>query len=420
MLNVDLSNIWCSVSLPKLLQEEKSIFDAHMTLSGGVDRQNGWENWFSLSDAAAREFLEPVEKAAVRIRTESEYLVVVGGGLAALGVRAALSLMPERTSSLKLIFCGEDCSTDRWLRIVARLERATFSVLTLSATGSELTALLTTRGLRRILESRYGEKAKERIYVSAPEHSALYRNARMEGYTALAVPACPGGSTSALAPAGLVILGAAGLRISELYEGARDMAEQCDIRSFENPVWMCAGPRTALRHQGFLGETVCTASPDAELFGKWWSQYLAAAEKNGFYASACLPEDLFRMGEQLLRPQRFVTLLMLPRTGKRVAVETDWKDMDGLNCLAGKDLDGVEATILDEVRETLMEHGVPTLTVLCEEALTPRTLGELMWFVEFSGALSAAALGEDPGAQPGIRDFRAKTDRALGRNSSNM
>jgi len=420
MLSVDLSNIWCSVSLPKLLQEEKGIFDAHMALAGGVERQNGWQNWFSQSDAAAREWMTPAEQAAMRIRTGSDYLVVVGGGLCTLGVRAALSLMPERSSSLRLIFCGEDCSTERWLRIVDLLENASFSVLAVSSTGTELTTLLTMRSLRRILEARWGDKARDRIYVSAPEHSSLYRTAKMEGCTALAMPTCPGGCTSVLSPAGLTILGAAGLRIPELYEGARDMAEQSDIRSFENPVWLCTGTQIALRQQGFVGQTLCTATPDAELFGKWWQQSLSAAEKNGFYASVCLPEDFFRMGEQLLRPNRFVTLLLLPRTAKRVAVETDWKDMDGLNCLAGRDLEGVEATIVDTLRDTLMEHGVPTVTVQCEEALTPRTLGELVYFVELTVALTAAAAGEDPGAQPGIRDFRAKLDRALGRNSSNM
>lgn len=420
MLNVDLSNIWCSVSLPKLLQEEKCIFDAHMALAGGVERQNGWQNWFSQSDAAARQWLAPVEEAAARVRMDSEYLVIVGGGLTALGARAALAAMPQRRSTLRFIFCGEDCSTERWLRLVATLEKATFSVLVISSTGTELPALLTLRSLRRMLEARYGDKTKERIYLSAPEHSSLYRTAKMEGYTTLAMPTCPGGSTSVLSPAGLMILAAAGLRIRDVYEGARDMAEQSDIRSLENPVWLCSGSQTVLRRQGFLGETVCTTTPGTELLGVWWRQSLAAAEKNGFYASASLPEELFRTGEQLLRRGRFVTMLLMPRTDKRVPVETDWKDMDGLNCLAGRDLDSVDEIMLDTVRDTLMEHGVPAVTVLCEEALNDDRLGELLYFIEFSVALTAKAAGEEPGGQPKIREFRAKLDGRLGRPSSNM
>lgn len=51
MLNVDISNIWCSVSLPNLLESEQEIANAHAALADGkganflawLEKDNGTE-----------------------------------------------------------------------------------------------------------------------------------------------------------------------------------------------------------------------------------------------------------------------------------------------------------------------------------------------------------------------------------------
>ena len=61
MISVDISNIWCSVSLPDLLASEKTIFDAHMVLGGGEQKKNNpWLSWLDGSDEARRTWVNPV------------------------------------------------------------------------------------------------------------------------------------------------------------------------------------------------------------------------------------------------------------------------------------------------------------------------------------------------------------------------
>ena len=91
----------------------------------------------------------------------------------------------------------------------------------------------------------------------------------------------------------------------------------------------------------------------------------------------------------------FETLLRCTPVSKKVPVEMDWKDYDGLGFLSGRNLDFVEERTLTALAETHNYAGVPLLDVDAGE-LTTETLGELFCFFELSSALTARLLGADP------------------------
>ena len=419
MISVDISNIWCSVSLPELLQSEKAMLEAHTKLSG-ERRQNSWLSWLDGSDDARRTWVNPVIAAAEKIRANSEILVVVGGGLSAAAAQAAIRLLPARAANLRLLFLGQDYSTEKWLRAVQTLEHAEFSVLVAAPTGDETAPLITLRALRWIMEKRYGSAAKDRIYISAGNpHSALMELGEALGCNILPMPDSPGAATSALNSASLLIMAAAGISPGLVYTGAAEAAAAYDDRSFDNPVWLYAASRFVLKNSGLGSELLCTPDPASESFGSWWLRTMAAAgNKDGcgvFLSHAKLPDDFFIMGDALLQPSHFATLLRLPLTNKKATVEVDWKDLDGLNCLAGQDLTFVEGKMLDAVAAAMTEQEVPFLTIECDEEPTDDRAGELFCFLEMAAGLSAQVMGVSPAVRRHVPAVLEALDRELGR-----
>ena len=93
MINVELSNIWSSVSLPELLGREKALFDAHLRLRANRENEQPFLGWLGQSDALTARTLHAVRKAAEQIRAAGSICVVVGSGGAWLAAQAALGLL---------------------------------------------------------------------------------------------------------------------------------------------------------------------------------------------------------------------------------------------------------------------------------------------------------------------------------------
>ena len=421
MISVDISNIWCSISLPDLLAEEKNIFDAHLQLGGGEYKNNPWFNWLDSDHEARRSWVNPVITAAEKIRSDSQILVVVGGGLPAAAARAAIRLLPGLSSPLRLLFVGEDYSSEKWLRVVKALETVDFSVLVTAPGKNETPALVALRSLRWIMEKRYGDFAKNRIYIAPPTPgSTLQKVADTLGCQTLPMPADKFAPASSLSPAALLMMAAAGINPGLLYSGAAAFAEENDIRSFDNPLWLYAAARKLLCGSGHPSEVICTTDPNADALGAWWQRTMSfAANKSGNLVAmqhARLPEDFFIAGDSLLQPGQFASVLRFPTQSRKVSVETDWADPDGLNALAGLDLSVLESRTLEAITDAFIRDEVPFVSIDCDEPMTDDKVGELLCFIEQAAALSARAMDADPTAQPLSAAVLKTLDSTLGRN----
>ena len=89
MINVDISNVWCDLSLPDLLEIEKEVHDAHEMLREGTGAGAEFRDWMDLPVRESTEQIERILKAAEKIRGDSDVCVVTGIGGSYLGSRAA-------------------------------------------------------------------------------------------------------------------------------------------------------------------------------------------------------------------------------------------------------------------------------------------------------------------------------------------
>ena len=418
MVNVDLSNIWCSVSLPDLLGSEQEIAAAHAALAEGSDvpawLSGDWEPE-----------LARLKEAAQTIRGCAQTLVVVGGDSAAAGVRALDELLRSRSDRLEILFAGDHLSTRSWQALAAHLEGRDFCVHLLGRTGREIQTAATIRSLRWLLERRYGtEKARERVFVTTdPEKGFLRRLSAEEGYWTFNLPRTLGSYACPLNPGALLALAAAGIDVGKILEGAAAAENALRIRSFENPAWLYAAARHILWQRGRRVEYLSAGEPDAGGLVRWWSRLFAArgclSGQGLMPAAAEIPGDVQAFTGFLTEgaAPAVQTVLRFDPPAQKVPVEMDWKNLDGLNVLEGYTLDYVQEQALAGAVQAGYDGGVPVIAVDAG-GLDPESLGSLLYFCELSSCLCAGLLGrdvyEDTEEAPALRAMAALLENAGG------
>ena len=431
MINADISNIWGELSLPALLALEREVFDAHMRLTDKTGRGADYLGWMALPDRMTTTELQRIRQAAERIREQSQVLVVVGIGGSYLGARAAIELLRGQqynltSKTIQILFAGNSFSTRSHQELLELLSGRDFSVCIISKSGTTMEPALVTRSLKWLLEQKYGaEEAKKRIYViTDPARGALRQMAQQEGYEAFPIPPDVGGRYSVLSAVGLLPMAVAGIDPGQVLMGGSEARRQLDIRSFENPAWLYAAARTLLYRGGKSIEVLCSWEPRFAVFGRWWQQLFGESEgkegKGLFPVSLEFSADLHSMGQMIQQGPRnlFETVVRFAPPEQQVAVEMDWKDLDGLNYLQGKTFEDVAEQACQGTIAAHVDGGVPVITL--EAGPTDAgTVGELFYFFELSCALSAYLLDVNPFDQPGVEQYKENMYALLGRPKNN-
>jgi len=406
MINVDISNVWTCVTLPELLGSEREVFDAHNLLRNNRPDSPNFLGWLSMPDNISARLIHSIRKASERICANSEILVVCGTGGAYLGAQAAIDLYCGAGRNLlghlpKLLFTGGSLSSRQWLELSQLLEDKDYSLHIISADGTSISTNIAARGLRWMMERKYGPKAKERISVATMVGTPLHKMAQEEGYELFPVPRELGGTTSALTAAALLPMAVAGIDPLAVLEGAAESYRELDVRSFENPAWLYAAARYVLGRKGRSKELLCAFDYNLAAFGCWWNHHVwrhECREALGLTTQTILlPGDLEALDQAVSSGCSgvFETMLHFAPISKKVPVEMDWKDYDGLGFLSGRNLDYVEAQTMVAMAEAHNDAGVPILDLDAGD-LTAETLGHLFYFFELSSALTACMSGIDP------------------------
>ena len=410
MIKVDISNIWGEISLPDLLSLEKEIFDAHNTLMDGTGAGAEYTGWLDLPTGQETEELIRIQNAAERIRADSDVFVVIGIGGSYLGSRAAIELLQGQNRNMgkgsgdpQIYFAGNTLSTRQWNELQRLLDGKDFSIAIISKSGTTTEPAIAMRGLRWMLERKYGtDEARYRTYaITDPTDGALRQMVEEAGWETFSIPANVGGRYSVLSPAGLLPMAVAGIDPLAVLEGAAESRRDLDVRAFDNPAWLYAAARSVLARKGLNKELLCVFDHNLSAFGHWWQRQTwrhQCREQVGLSVqTALLPGDLEALDQMVSsgRSGVFETMLHFAPIAKKVPVEMDWRDYDGLGFLSGRNLDFVEAQTMAAMAETHNYAGVPVLDLDAGE-LVAETLGELFCFFELSSALTARTLGLDP------------------------
>ena len=429
MITVDISNVWGQLSLPDLLAMEKEVADAHAALTEGSGAGSDYLGWLDLPGRENTDEMDRIQKAAEKIRGDSDVCVVVGIGGSYLGPRAAIELLqgPNRNigkgkGNPQIFFAGNSLSTRHWNELMGLLKEKDFSVIVISKSGTTTEPAIAFRGLRWMLERKYGtDEANKRIYaVTDPCRGALRQMAEEEGWEAFNIPPNVGGRYSVLTAVGLLPMAVAGIDITAVIKGAAETQEEYALRSYDNPVWLYAAVRNLLYRSGKAVELLVSQEPGFRMFGGWWQQLFGESEgKDGkglFPVAAEFTADLHSLGQMIQQGERnlFETMVHFDPPEQAYIIGSEWKNLDGLNYLEGKTLDYVDEQAWQGTIAAHVDGGVPVITMDCG-SLDEGKVGELFYFLELSCGISAYVLGVNPFNQPGVELYKRNMFQLLGK-----
>ena len=378
--------------------------------------------WLDLPENYDQEEFARILKAAEKIRSDSQVLIVCGIGGSYLGAAAALdflkggmaNLKAEKTGDLQIFFAGNNMNPTYIQDILDMTIGKDFSVNVISKSGTTMETSISFRIFRKALEERYGkEEAARRIYATTDkEKGALKMLADKEGYETFVVPDDIGGRYSVLTAVGLLPIAAAGCDIQKLMKGAADMREELlqDPEEVTEAV-AYAAMRQELYEWDKQIEIFVNYDPDLRMFAEWLKQLFGESEgKDGygiFPASLNFTSDLHSMGQMIQDGERniFETIINIEQTPRDIEISSFEEDFDGFKYLEGKPVSLLNQTAIVGTANAHIEGGVPQIYFSVPER-SEYTLGELFYFFEFACGVSAYLEGVNPYNQPGVESYK--------------
>lgn len=393
---------------------------------------NDYLGWIDLPVDYDKEEFARIKKAAEKIKSDSDVLVVIGIGGSYLGARAAIeflghnffnSVSKDLRKAPEIYFVGNSISSNYLAGLVDVIADRDFSVNIISKSGTTTEPAIAFRVFKKMLEEKYGKDgAAKRIYATTDKaKGALKKLADAEGYEEFVVPDDVGGRFSVLTAVGLLSIAVSGVDIDELMAGAASARKRCIENDFDNNVAMqYAALRNIMLRKGKSVEILCDYEPSLHYTLEWWKQLMGESEgkdnKGLFPASVDLTTDLHSMGQFIQDGSRimFETVLNVEKTSREIVIEKEDEDLDGLNYLAGKTMDFVNKCAMNGTILAHTDGNTPNLRVDIPEQ-TPFYLGELFYFFEFACGLSGYMLGVNPFNQPGVESYKKNMFALLGK-----
>lgn len=432
MLKFDYSR-----ALPFISQEEiDAMADyvkvAHDTINAKSGLGSDFLGWVELPTNYDKDEFDRIKKAAEKIRSNSDILVVIGIGGSYLGARAAVEMLShsfsnalskEQRKGPMVVFAGNSISSTYMADLLELCEGKDISVNVISKSGTTTEPAIAFRIFKDLLEKKYGKDgAKDRIYATTDKaKGALKTLADTEGYETFVVPDDVGGRFSVLTAVGLLPIAAAGIDIDAMMQGAKDAQDEYSNPSLaENQCYQYAAIRNCLARKGKTVEMVINFEPALHYFAEWWKQLYGESEgkdhKGIFPAAADFSSDLHSMGQYIQDGQRimFETAILVDEPKKDITIEATEDNLDGLNFLAGKTIDYVNSKAAIGTALAHMDGGVPNLIVRVPK-LDAYNFGQLVYFFEKACGISGYVLGVNPFNQPGVESYKKNMFALLGK-----
>lgn len=400
---------------------------AHKAINEKSGPGSDFLGWVDLPVDYDKEEFERIEKAAAKIRKDSDVLVVIGIGGSYLGAKAAIDFVTgpfyNYTEKPQIIFAGNNISPNYLNSVIDCLDGKDVSLNVISKSGTTTEPAIAFRVLKKYLEDKYGkEEAKGRIYATTDKAKGALKNlADAEGYETFVVPDDVGGRFSVLTAVGLLPIAVCGADIKAMMKGAADARElyaNDDLAS--NECYQYAAVRNILHRKGKSVEMLVNYEPELQYFIEWWKQLYGESEgKDGkgiFPAGASFSTDLHSMGQYIQDGRRlmFETVLYVEEPKRDLIIEEDAANVDGLNFLAGKGMDYVNKKAFEGTYLAHNDGGVPNLVIKLK-SLDEYTFGQLVYFFEKACGISGYMLGVNPFNQPGVESYKKNMFALLGK-----
>ena len=411
---------------------EKQVADAKEYLLSRKGPGNDFLGWIDLPVDYDKEEFARIKKAAEKIKSDSDVLVVIGIGGSYLGSRAVIEglsnnfnnkLDKEVRKAPEVYFAGHNISGTYVKQLIDVIGDRDFSVNVISKSGTTTEPGIAFRIFKKLLKDKYGkEEANKRIYATTDKaRGALKTLATDEGYETFVVPDDVGGRFTVLTAVGLLPIAAAGIDIDEFVKGFQDGREMCLNAPFnENPAMLYAAIRNILMRRGKGMEILANYEPNLHFISEWWKQLYGESEgKDGkgiFPASVDFSTDLHSLGQFIQdgSSNHFETVLNVEEPELDIVLEAEENDLDGLNYLAGKTMNFVNQNAMKGTILAHVDGGVPNLRFDIPK-MDAYHLAQLFYTFESACGMSGYLNCVNPFDQPGVEAYKKNMFALLGK-----
>lgn len=415
-----------------LNQGKVEVEKAYKELVTKRGKGNDFLGWLDLPINVTENEINKIKSVAKQLIEKSEVIVVVGIGGSYLGARAVIeALQPyfntnengEKTT--EIVYAGTHLSEDYLHDLLHWLNNKEYSIIIISKSGTTTEPALAFRLLKTHCEKKYGKNNAQRRIVAITDKSrgVLKRIVNSEGYQTFVIPDDVGGRYSVLTPVGLLPIAAAGFDIAKLLLGAKKMRQQLYEATTwqQNPAMQYALLRYLLyTKENRKIELMVSYEPKLLYFIEWFKQLFGESEgkegKGIFPAGAIFSTDLHSLGQYIQEGERiiFETVLSVKNSQKRIPIPYLENNEDELNYLQSKSIQEINLIAEKGTRLAHIEGEVPNFTISISK-IDEETLGEMIFFFEFSCALGGYLLDVNPFDQPGVEAYKKNMFKLLGK-----
>ena len=431
-ISFDYSNARFMVSDDNLKAMSKRVLDAKEVLVSRTGAGNDFLGWLDLPINYDKEEFARIKKAAAKIQSDSEILIVIGIGGSYLGARAAIEALrhsfynvipKEQRKTPQIFFAGNNISSTYLEHLLEVVGDRDFSINIISKSGTTTEPAIAFRLFKRLLIEKYGEKeAAKRIYATTDKAKGALKNlADAEGYETFVVPDDVGGRFSVLTAVGLLPIAVSGADIDKLMEGAAYSRDFCLTQPFEqNYALQYAAIRNILLEKGKTMEILANYTPSVHYIGEWWQQLFGESEGKdgmGLFPTACdFTTDLHSLGQFIQdgTKNHIETVLDVQNPRRKIIMEQEDNDLDGMNYLAGRTVDFINRQAMMGTILAHVDGQIPNLKITIPH-MDEYCLGELFYFFEFACGVSGYVLGVNPFNQPGVESYKKNMFALLGK-----
>ncbi len=409
---------------------QSDITAAHKCLLEGSGEGNDFLGWIDLPNNYDKEEYARIKAAAAKIQKKCDVFVVIGIGGSYLGARAVVEFLKSPVyNNLKkdtpdIYFSGCNISAQSMNELLSICEGKDVCINVISKSGTTTEPAVAFRVFRELLEKKYGkEEAKERIFVTTDKaRGTLKKFSDEAGYETFVVPDDVGGRFSVLTAVGLLPIAVSGIDLDALMKGASDAAAYCKASADidKNDCMKYVALRNLMYRNGKATEILVNYEPYAAMFNEWWKQLYGESEgkdkKGLFPASVIFSTDLHSLGQFIQDGNRniFETVVAVNETDEKRDVPFDEANVDGLNFLAGVDLNEVNKMAMKGTILAHVDGGTPNILIEVENK-SEHSLGYLLYFFEFACGVSGYVLGVNPFNQPGVEAYKKNMFALLGK-----
>ena len=389
----------------------KSIVD---NLESRKDKDDDFVGWLNVGIDKSE--IDRIKNTALKIRKQAEVLLVIGIGGSYLGARAVDSALSDK--KLEIIYVGFNLCSNYIKSVIDYIKDKDFVINVISKSGTTTEVAIAFRIFREILESRYND-FKDRIYITTDSTKGALRNlANKCGYTSFVIPNNIGGRYSLLTVAQLLPIACSGVDIEKLINGAKEAyLKYRNLDVLNNECFRYAISRNILYNKNNFIEILSNYDLRLSYFSKWWQQLFGESEgkdnKGIFPVNLDFTTDLHSMGQYIQEGRRnlFETVIFVDCEDDLI-IKHEEDDMDNINYLEGKSINYINKMAMQGTITAHFSADVSNFVILLDK-LDEFELGSLIFFFEYSCAISSMLMNVNPFNQPGVEEYKRNMFKLL-------